>query len=61
MNGKVWLTMDGALKPARTSNKAGRKVLGRAAAVPLIHTRLGWCKLMALFDPPIEKARSFRK
>lgn len=29
VNGKVWLTMDGALKPAKTSTKAGRKVLGK--------------------------------
>lgn len=29
VNGRVWLTMDGALKPARTSTKAGRKVLGK--------------------------------
>ena len=27
--GKVWLSMDGALKPARTANAAGRKVLGK--------------------------------
>ena len=29
VNGKVWLVMDGALKPARTANSAGRKVLGK--------------------------------
>ena len=29
VNGKVWLSMDGALKPARTGGKAGRKVLGK--------------------------------
>ena len=29
VNGKVWLSMDGALKPARTTTKAGRKVLGK--------------------------------
>jgi hypothetical protein len=29
VNGKVWLSMDGALKPARTGSKAGRKVLGK--------------------------------
>ena len=29
MKGKVWLSMDGALKPARTANAAGRKVLGK--------------------------------
>ena len=28
VNGKVWLTMDGALKPARVATKAGRRVLG---------------------------------
>ena len=29
VNGKVWLAMDGALKPARTRTSAGRKVLGK--------------------------------
>ena len=29
VKGKVWLSMDGALKPARTANAAGRKVLGK--------------------------------
>ena len=29
VNGKVWLSMDGALKPARTGGKAGMKVLGK--------------------------------
>lgn len=32
VNGRVWLTMDGALKPARTATKAGRKVLGKLTA-----------------------------
>jgi|TARA_B110000977_G_scaffold201820_1_gene298970 hypothetical protein len=29
VEGKVWLSMDGALKPARTGTKQGRKVLGK--------------------------------
>ena len=29
VNGKVWLAMDGALKPARTRTSGGRKVLGK--------------------------------
>lgn len=29
VNGKVWLSMDGQLKPAKTATKAGRKVLGK--------------------------------